>query len=65
MIEGIADGSRELLLDNDPVLIVFGFDEDQRDGENWKPHRKKLIEKLDRRVFFRGKSDKFVRGISV
>ena len=65
MIEGIADGSRELLLDNDPVLIVFGFDEDQRDGENWKPHRKKLIEKLDRRVFFRGKSDKLVRGISV
>ena len=47
MIEAIADGSRELLLDNDPVLIVFGFDEDQRDGENWKPHRKKLIEKLD------------------
>ena len=56
MIESISDGSRALLLDNDPVLIVFGFDADQRDGENWKRHRKKLEEKLGRRVFFKGDS---------
>ena len=65
MIEAIADGSRELLLDNDPVLIVFGFDADQKVGTIWKPHRKKLIEKLDQRVFFKGDSKQFVRGISV
>ena len=65
MIEGIADGSRDLLPDNDPVLIVFGFDADQRDGESWKPHREKLKEKLGRRVFFKGDSKQFVRGISV
>ena len=65
MIEAIADGSRELLLDNDPVLIVFGFDKDQRVGKNWEPHRKMLEAKLGRRVFFKGNSKQFVRGISV
>ena len=65
MIEAIADGSRELLLDNDPVLIVFGFDADQRVGKNWEPHRETLEAKLGRRVFFKGDSKEFVRGISV
>ena len=65
MIEAIADGSRELLLDNDPVLIVFGFDADQRVGKNWEPHRETLEAKLGRRVFFKGDSKQFVRGISV
>lgn len=65
LIEGIADGSRELWPDNRPVLIVFGFDEDQRDGKRWKPHREKLRAELKGRVIFKGKSKKLVRGISV
>ena len=65
MLEGIEDGSRMLRVDENPVLIVFGFDADQRAGKNWRPHREKLDTLLDGRVFFKGGSKKFVRGVSL
>ena len=65
-LEGIANNSRELLVDEDPVLIVFGFDADQKDGANWRPHREKLAKKLGKeRVILKGGSKKLVHGISV
>ncbi len=65
MIKAIADGSKMLHVDPEPVLIVFGFDADQRDGSNWLPHRQKLQGLLPDRFFLKGDSKKFVRGISL
>lgn len=58
MLEGIADGSRTLFVDESPVLIVFGFDADQKKGESWRPHRKKLDTTLCGRAIFKGDSKK-------
>ena len=65
MLERIAEGSRTLAVDPEPVLIVFGFDADQRDGAHWERHRKKLEGMLPGRFFLKGDSKKLVRGISV
>ena len=65
MLEGIEDGSRTLLVDENPVLIVFGFDEDQKNGDKWRPHRKKLKTLLDGRVHLKGDSKGFARYFSV
>ena len=64
MLEGIADGSTPLKANVEPRLVVFGFDADQRDGENWRPHRDKLKDRLGNRVIFRGSSKGLTRGIS-
>ncbi len=65
IIEAITDGSKTLRVNPEPVLIVFGFDADQRDGNNWRFHRKKLEGLLSDRFFLKGDSKKFVRGISL
>ena len=64
MLEGIAGGSTPLKANVEPRLVVFGFDADQRDGENWRPHRDKLKDRLGNRVIFRGSSKGLTRGIS-
>ena len=64
MLEGVADGSRKLLVDENPGLLVFGFDADQKDGKNWKPHCEKLKTMLPKRAFFKGDSRDFVCDIS-
>src|ERR1035437_2567349 len=40
-IKRVADGEN-ILIDYEPKLIIFGFDQDQKDGSNWKEHHKKL-----------------------
>lgn len=42
ILRDIANGSEELLVDDQPRLIVFGFDQDQRDGKIWREHARKL-----------------------
>ena len=64
MLESVASGAAELTIDEEPVLIVFGFDGDQKVGKHWEPHRKKLQEMLEGRVHLRGNSAGFRRGIS-
>ena len=64
MLKGIADGSTPLKANVAPRLVVFGFDADQRDGKNWRPHRDKLRSQLGDRVIFRGSPKGFTRGIS-
>ncbi|MCY3837521.1 MAG: hypothetical protein OXH09_02525 [Gammaproteobacteria bacterium] len=64
MLKKIADGSRKLKLDPHPRLVVFGFDADQRSGDNWRPHRDRLRKLLNGRLLLKGHSEKFVRGIS-
>lgn len=64
MIEGLADRSRALDVDEHPVLILFGFDEDQKKGTIWKEHHGKLKRYLPERIQLKGYSKDFVRGIS-
>lgn len=64
MLRSVVDGSRKLTIDESPVLLVFGFDGDQKDGKSWKPHRKKLEEQLGGRVRFKGDSGNFKIGVS-
>ena len=64
MLESILSGQWKLDIDPDPVLIVFGFDGDQKDGRHWRVHRDKLRTELGRKVYFKGDSSGFKRGIS-
>ena len=60
ILESIASGQRNLDIDPNPVLIVFDFDGDQKDGKHWKPHREKLIKRLGKgRVHLKGNSAEF------
>ena len=60
ILESIASGQRNLDIDPNPVLIVFGFDGDQKDGKHWKPHREKLKKQLGKgRVHLKGNSAEF------
>ena len=63
MLESVASGAAELSIDEEPVLIVFGFDGDQKVGKHWEPHRKKLQKMLEGRVHLRGNSAGFRSGI--
>ena len=65
VLERIRTDPGSLRIDTNPVLIVFGFDDDQRTGTSWGPHLEKLKNLLDGRVHLKGKSKEFVRGISV
>lgn len=56
ILQDIATKSKELEIDDQPRLIVFGFDKDQRQGKNWKPHAEKLKNALRKnRILFAGK----------
>ena len=35
-----------LHVDQEPRLIVFGFDKDQKDGPIWQRHRQRLVEEF-------------------
>ena len=59
LLHGVVDGSRQLHIDEEPELVVFGFDADQRDGENWRCHREKLKSQLESKVYFVGDSKNF------
>ena len=54
LLNGIVDGSRQLHIDEEPELAVFGFDEDQRVGKKWRYHREKLESRFGNKVHFRG-----------
>ena len=51
-------------INTSPRLVVFGFDDDQKNGKVWKPHHKRLIDALcDERILMRGASDGFRLGM--
>lgn len=64
LIKDVADESRPLDIDESPVLIVFGFDEDQKKGDVWQTHKENLEKSLPGRVHFRGKAKDFKSVIS-
>ena len=64
MIEDIAAGAK-LCIDEEPRLVVFGYDRDQENEDDWKVHREVLEKKLGKcRVLLERDSKGFTRGIS-
>ena len=56
LIESVVSSKKPLVLDERPRLVIFGFDQDQKDGSVWKGHREKLVTALEeQRVLDRGK----------
>ena len=60
-LEGVCHPERHLLersddsvIETEPGLVVFGFDQDQRTGSVWKRHEEKLKEQLRREPIFSG-----------
>lgn len=65
MIEDIANEQKNLCVDTNPRLVVFGYDRDQENGDVWKGHREKLEDKIGKsRVLLKGDSKGFTCGIS-
>lgn len=62
MLKSVAGSPPEV--DTEPVLVVFGFDQDQKDGAKWRPHRDNLKRSLPQRVLLKGDSKDFRSGIS-
>ncbi|MCY4554884.1 MAG: hypothetical protein OXF79_00540 [Chloroflexi bacterium] len=57
ILRDIATESKELKIDDQPRLIAFGFDQDQQEGKNWKPHAAKLKNALGKeRTLFAGEA---------
>lgn len=65
LAQAVSDGSLELSVDEHPRLVIFGFDADQKAGSTWEPHRLKLEQAIEGRVFLAGATKGFVRGISM
>ena len=63
-IVDIATGSHPIKVDVEPRLVLFGFDEDQRVGRKWGPHKEKLENSLGKKFLAKGDSNGFINGIS-
>jgi len=60
-----AENEAPLIVSHEPRLVVFGFDDDQKKGMAWSPHRKALLEAFgETRVLLRGNPAGLRRGIS-
>lgn len=53
-----------LEIDKEPRLVVFGFDDDQKNGSNFKRHMGKLKENIQSRLLLKGDAKDFAVGIS-
>ena len=61
----VVDRPQELYVDENPRLIVFGFDGDQKEGSYWQKHLQKLKNAIgENRVLLKGDSREFSSGIS-
>lgn len=65
IVRMVAEGKKPLSISARPRLVIFGFDEDQKNGKVWTHHRNKLHDMLGRnRVLLRGNAKGFTNGIS-
>ena len=60
----IASGTYAIKVDIEPCLVLFGFDEDQRTGVYWGPHKEKLVSSLGKKFLAKGDPTNFTYGIS-
>ena len=54
LLDRVANRDVPLTVNVEPGLVVFGYDDDQRYGKTWVPHRDKLERILKGRVLFKG-----------
>ena len=64
VMKDIADDKCSLSIHDHVRLVIFGFDQDQRDGTNWAGHREKLKAVLGDNLLLKGNPNKFSNGIS-
>lgn len=53
-----------LSIQEDVRLVVFGFDDDQKNGANWAIHKQNLTAALGDRLLLKGKAKDFTSGIA-
>ncbi len=63
-MKNIVSKDISLCINKDIRLIIFGFDEDQKNGKIWGAHYKKLKEYLGDNLLSVGNLERFTRGIS-
>lgn len=51
LVSRVADASKPPGIDTEPRLVVFGFDEDQRQGAVWQGHKARLTNEFGLRVY--------------
>jgi hypothetical protein len=56
-------GKKDFRVCIEPRLVIFGFDEDQRTGNKWRPHIERLNTLLPDRVLCKGSPNNFTNGI--
>ena len=65
IVRMVAEGKKPLWISDKPRLVIFGFDEDQKNGKVWAQHRDKLYDMIGKnRVLLRGNANGFTGGIS-
>lgn len=64
LMRRLASGDATLHINESVWLVLFGFDSDQRDGQVWAGHRRKLEAALGKRLLLKGDPQGFTRGIS-
>lgn len=50
----LLQGTKYFIVEEEPGLVVFGFDEDQKSGAIWEPHKEKLECVLKDRLLLKG-----------
>jgi len=60
----ISEGERELKINDEVNLVVFGYDKDQDKGGIWAAHRNKLQGELGHRLICKGSPKGLTQGIS-
>jgi hypothetical protein len=63
LIVDIAEGA-SMKVNIEPRLVVFGFDEDQKEGSIWSPHKHKLVKSLGEKFLAKGDPTDFRNGIA-
>lgn len=64
LIKEVIDGHK-IKINTKPRLVIFGFDDDQKKGLKWAPHKKKLMEELGKeRLLLKGVPKGFINGIA-
>lgn len=61
LVNAVAANDKRLSVDKTPTLVVFGFDQDQRDGKVWRKHWQKLQQQLARKPIAFGKAGSIQR----
>jgi hypothetical protein len=64
LVKDVAANPKQLEVDSDVRLVVFGYDKDQRDGKVWNEHKKTLENHFGNRLLLKGSPSEFTAGIS-